>query len=222
MFVTLRRSPVVNSLSHIAPFGKHSAPFATLEGRISKFLSSWGNFLAPVLARLEYLGHSIGIGTPDADPTRSVSLPPDLVTARLVSLMNDCEREPSYADLYFDIRHINEELVLYGMKGYVGHFVFQLATLLFGIIVKHRVCSSVIRVLETSLQMRAGMGVGSTVSFSQLQRDNCRLFLLRWIQQLSYFLSHFPRQYRGTRPLWRLEKESITLEQQANSLIDSL
>jgi hypothetical protein len=82
-----------------------------------------------------------------------------------------------YCQLAFDFRFIIDEFVHFGLRGYVGHFVFQLALLLF---------SSVLR--DPAL---------APVAATEAPQPIWNNFNL----QLKYLLDHFPKSYKGTAAL---------------------
>jgi hypothetical protein len=196
------------------------------------------------------------------------------------------------SDLYFDLRYITDAMVFYGLKGYVGHFVFPLATLIFSNVSRHRVFAAATAALETAVRARrrrmrrarrglresqneegageassgqsgaaaaaaaatsaaagaaaaanssaaTGAGGGGGGGLAQVaeaeegegdmeravtrrQYEQLSFFLINWTQQLSFFLSHFPRRYRGTGVLRKLEADSLLQQQRARDALAPL
>ena len=99
----------------------------------------------------------------------------------------------AYSRLWFDFRHMTDELVFYGMKAQTSHFVSPLANLLYRILFAHDVFES--------------FGAAQHRSKRRLPHAEPRVQLLPWVKQLTYFLMHFPDvKHGGIETLRRLER----------------
>jgi hypothetical protein len=80
--------------------------------------------------------------------------------------------------LYFDLRYLTDELVFYGLKGSVGQYFFDLAKLLYRVLVGNKSFTNVLAQQNTNL-------------------------LKQFVGQLTHFLSYFPER-EELSSLWEL------------------
>ena len=106
-----------------------------------------------------------------------------------LEMLADDER---YENLWFDFRHITDELVFYGMRAQTSHLVSPLANLCYKMLYRHDVFDSFLE-----------FGDSSTDAYSAARRARCRNGCSAGSSS-SHFLMHFPDVY--IEPLRRLEK----------------
>jgi len=131
--------------------------------------------------------------------------PAESTQANLIAALTaKCEAvggDSTYQQLWFDFRHITDELVFYGMKAQTTHFVTPLANLCYKMLFHHEVFD--IFVSASSKHRRLPL-LPSTTEPRPLPAP-----LFPWIKQLSYFLHHFPDAHAGIEPLRRLERHLL-------------
>jgi hypothetical protein len=146
--------------------------------------------------------------------------------AHVLRALIDVTQSEAYRQLYFDFHYLTDELIFYGLKGYAGHFVFQLANLLYSLVLRHPMFALVRRLKSalppsqrpkdrnstaavtpraTPLTRAAAAAAG--VQQPYLPHDD---LLTEWPNQLIFFLAHYPQDFKGTRVL-RLLLHQITV-----------
>jgi len=89
----------------------------------------------------------------------------------------------SYLDIKFDYLYVTDELIFYALKGYVGHFSFQLAHLLYQVVLSDK-------------------GIGQWCTKWSLYADEVKAVILKeiafWVSRLKLFLNHFPSRKNDT------------------------
>jgi hypothetical protein len=85
--------------------------------------------------------------------------------------------------LYFDLRYLTDELVFYGLKGSVGQYFFDLAKLLYRVLVGNKSFTNVLAQQNTNL-------------------------LKQFVGQLTHFLSYFPER-EEISSLWKLHNSLL-------------
>ena len=136
----------------------------------------------------------------------------------LLALLEDVHTDSTYQQLWFDFRHITDELVFYGMTAQSAHLVGPLANLCYKLLFRHEVFDTF------AADTRGGrLGVdgpaAAAASSATQPRQQRRLLALgvearaqlparlaSWVKQLSYFLMHFPDVEGAIVPLRRLHR----------------
>ena len=116
----------------------------------------------------------------------------------LLAELDGLAADERYKKLWFDFRHITDELVFYGMRAQTSHLVSPLANLCYKMLYRHDIFDSFLERSERQQHRRLFFFGGEARPLPP--------HLLLWVKQLSYFLMHFPDVYGGIEPLRRLEK----------------
>eukprot|EP00455_Lapot_gusevi_P004473 TRINITY_DN11857_c0_g1_i4.p1 TRINITY_DN11857_c0_g1~~TRINITY_DN11857_c0_g1_i4.p1 ORF type:complete len:546 (+),score=45.52 TRINITY_DN11857_c0_g1_i4:52-1689(+) len=218
--VSLRFTTGILRHFFLAPGPKNAFPFSKLEDTVAKFLqdfSKWthplfhlhrsqSSFSAPSsLLHSSFSTSSIESLDSEADASNSTNSRA-MFTLDWVELFLDACSTEAYAQLFFDYRYITDEFVFYGLKGYVGHFAFQLADLLYSFVFKDRLFNHLRRLWLSE----------TTISSSHSYRRRIEGFVESWVIQLKYFLDHFPRFNKDTAPLRQLYQQILLSIAQAS------
>jgi hypothetical protein len=136
--------------------------------------------------------------------------------AALLNLLDEASLTDDYQRLWFNFRHITDELVFYGMVAQSDHLITPLANLCYKMLFRHEV-------FEIFTERERGTGGAGRDGASQ-PRSQRRLLplgaetrgqlppkLLAWVKQLSYFLMHFPDVEGGIAPLRRLHRSLVVV-----------
>ena len=147
--------------------------------------------------------------------------------AALSTLLDAVHLDEAYQRLWFDFRHITDELVFYGMcaQSSLGQsqVVAPLANLCYKMLFRHEIfetfCGPTGAMSGHGHHMTgaaSGVSGGANVVQPRQQRRMLNLavearaqlppLLLKWVKQLSYFLMHFPDVEGGIAPLRRLHR----------------
>lgn len=167
---------------YMSPGTKSQYAFNKLENTVTKFLSDFHNMFDSVVTNI----NEIKERSYDVDVTSGPPKDAKSVSKQCLALLTNTFKSNHYDDLYFDLVYITDELVFYGLKGYVGHFVFQLANLFYSVVLNHAIMNELL-------------------SFGAV--DILQRIWKQWVGQLTHFLSHFPKGYKGTSVLKRLLQE---------------
>ena len=122
--------------------------------------------------------------------------------------------DEAYQKLWFDFRHITDELVFYGMCAQSAHLITPLANLCYKMLfrheafetftVNHRDASA--NALSGAIQPRQQRRL---LALGPEARYQLPSKLMQWAKQLSYFLMHFPDVEGGIAPLRRIQRSLI-------------
>ena len=156
---------------------------------------------------------------PLADAAEGAAAAPSAPVDPLSLLVAECQHlhlDETYASLWFDFRHITDELVFYGIKPQTQRFVSPLANLCYRVLFQHEVFevfSSRGAAAEAASQH--GSRRWRAAAFQRggdeaPQRQSFPPELALWVKQLSYFLMHFPDVHQsGINPLRRLQRQLL-------------
>ena len=127
--------------------------------------------------------------------------------AALLVMLEEVQLNPAYQKLWFDFRHITDELVFYGMGAQSPQLIAPHSNLFYKLLFRHEI-------FETFAGARDGATPGGSQPKQQRRllplgvelRAPLPPKLVLWVRQLSYFLMHFPDVEGGISPLRRLHR----------------
>jgi hypothetical protein len=193
----------------------------------SSFKAFWEAHVAAALSSTEPLPSGADEG-PETAPGRA--------RAALHAKWDEVVSDRTYRQLWFDFRHITDELVFYGMKAQTSHFVSPLANLFYKMLFTHEAFAMFLSASQRGHRRMASAagsepkarrgpapqrsGMHAPRALTSLPRllqvaANMPTQLVRWVKQLSYFLMHFPdATHSGIEPLRKLERAFSRADQQ--------
>ena len=132
----------------------------------------------------------------------------------LIAMLDAAQADDSYQKLWFDFRHITDELVFFGMSAQSTQLVSPLANLCYKMLFRHEIFETF-----SGSSSATGPGAGEGGAQPRQQRRMLNLAtearaqlppkLVLWVKQLSYFLMHFPDVKGGIAPLRNLHDRLV-------------